>query len=523
MRADHLLRFEPWNLPPRQGGGRPGGFRYLMERGAHHRLCRYDTLPTYTAAGHAVLATGADPFAHGIIGNSWYDLATGRSVTSVGDPDHPVVGVPGKEGTGFSPARLEASTLGDEVKLSNAGQSRVFSVSLKDRAAILLGGHAADLSLWFDFASGRWVTSRWYRPDGTLPAWVEEVNREGWADRQFGWTWSRLLPVAAYRISTPDGHAGVEEQPLGKRFPHPVTGGLEAPGKDFYEDWATSPLGNTATLRMAGEIVRRERLGRGEAPDLLTINLATYDRAGHTFGPQSPEIQDMAVRLDRDLADFFAVLDREVGLERTLVALTGDHGCGPLPELARDYGLDSGRDSGDRIRATVQAALESRYGAGRPYVLGFSPPHLYLDAGALPPGTLEEAREIARTTVLQAPGVFEAYTRTALERGDLPRTPVADAVARSFHRVRGGDLFVVLRPFWALGRPAAEGAQHGTPWTFDTQVPLLLAGPGIRPGERMAPCSPKDLSATLSTLLRISLPSACSGRILEEDLEPEGR
>ena len=524
LRADHLLRFEPWFLPPGGGRAKPGGFRYLMERGAHHRLCRYDTLPTYTAVGHAVISTGGAPYAHGIIGNRWYDRTSGKVVTSVGDPEYALVGN-GQEGqAGASPVRLDASTVGDELKLSNHGQSRVYSVSMKDRASILLAGHGADLALWFDFKTGRWVTSRWYRPDGTLPAWAEQWNREDWLGRQFGWTWTKTLPEEAYRISNPDGQPGATDfAGLGTRFPHRVTGGLAAPGPDYWEAVADTPLGNTATLRLAGEIVRRERLGRGPAPDLLTLNLTSYDRAGHAFGPYSPQIQDMAVRLDRDLAEFFALLDREVGLERTVVVLTGDHGCAPLPEVARDFHLDAGRASVDEVRDAVQGALEAKFGAGRRYVKEFADPNLYLDPEALPEGDLDEAREVACSVLRRNPAVFDAYTRDALEEGELPRTEVAETVSRSFHRVRSGDVFVVMRPFWFMGHATPEGSAHGAPWSFDAQVPLLLAGPGIRPGERLSRCSPRDIAPTLSTLLRTALPSASSGRILEEDLVPADR
>lgn len=515
LRADHLTRFAPWFLPARAADGKPGGFRYLMERGAWHRQCRFDTLPTFTAVGHAIVATGGSPYAHGIIGNSWFDRATGKRVTSVSDEAHPFVGAPSK--VGASPWRLDSSTVGDELKLANNGQSRVFSVSLKDRAAIMLGGRAADLAMWFDSASGRWVSSTWYRPDGALPAWAEELNAQGWAAKQFGWTWTKALPEEAYRISNRDGHAGASGYlGLGPAFPHRVTGDEEAVGPEYFEAMMTSPLGNTATFQVAAEMVRRERLGRGPAPDMLTINLASYDRVGHSYGPHSPEVQDMAVRTDRDLAEFFALLDREVGLDGTVIALTADHGCAPLPEVAKDYRLDSGRAYTKEVEESVQKALEARYGAGRRYVLDFPEPHLYLDHATVP--DLEEASEIARQAVLRTQGVFDAYTRHDVEEGDLPRTPVADAVSRSFHRARAGDLFVVMRPFWVFGFARPEGTTHGTPWTFDAQVPLLLAGPGIRPGVRYGRCSPADLAPTLSTILGTTMPSTCSGRILEEDL-----
>lgn len=517
LRADHLTRFQPWFLPARSEDGKPGGFRYLAEQGANHRQCRFDTLPTYTAVGHAIISTGGSPYAHGIIGNSWVDRASGKRVTSVQDEAHPFVGAGGPAKGGASPWRLDSSTVGDELKLSNNGQSRVFSVSLKDRAAILLGGRAADLAMWFDSASGRWVSSTWYRPDGTLPAWAEELNAQGWAAKQFGWTWTKALPEDAYGISNRDGHEGAAHYlGLGNAFPHRVTGGEEELSPAYFEAMATSPLGNTATFQVASEMVRRERLGRGPATDMLTINLASYDRVGHSFGPTSPEVQDMAVRTDRDLAQFFALLDREVGLQNTVIALTADHGCAPLPEVAKAYRLDSGRAYTDAVEESVQKALEAKYGAGRSYVLEFAEPHLYLNHETLP--DLEEASDVARGAVLRTEGVFDAYTRSDIEEGDLPRTPVADAVSRSFHRVRSGDLFVVMRPYWVFGFARPEGTTHGAPWSFDTQVPLLIAGPGVKPGTRFGRCSPADLAPTLSAILGIAMPSTCSGRILEEDL-----
>ncbi|HXE72031.1 MAG TPA: alkaline phosphatase family protein [Candidatus Nitrosotenuis sp.] len=499
---DHLYRL--------QDHFGPGGFRRLTEGGAWHVACLSDVLPTTTAVGHASLVTGAPPSLHGIVGNAW--MEEGRVVVAVEDERYPVVGASGSGG--FAPSRLLSSTLGDELKLSWAGQSRVVSVSLKDRAAILLGGRSADLALWFDSTSGRWVSSRWYRPRGDLPAWVEELNASGWLEAQFGYRWTPLLPLAARQRSAPSPQEGTgPHHGSGAGFPHLVQGGLARPGPEYYEAVTFSPLGDIWTLRLAREAVTREKLGRGPAPDVLAINLTSHDRVGHAFGPHSPEVQDLLLRLDGELASFFAFLDAEVGQGQVLLALAGDHGVAPLPEWSQQFRLGGGRFDAAALEKAVQSALEDRYGRGRDYLAGFVYPHLYLNVQGL---SAAEARQVARQAARGVPGIFEAYTRDQIESGQLPLDPLGPRIGRSYFRGRSGDLEVVLADHWVLSR---QGTNHASPWAYDAHVPLLLAGPGVRPGRRYRPATMQDLAPTLCALLGVSFPSACTGRVLEEDLE----
>ena len=504
LRAEQLLRLGPYFLPPVRADGRPGGFRYLMERGADHRQCFYGALPTKTGVGHATVSTGAYPGHHGIVGNRWVDFETKEWVEAVADPEYPVIGA--KPGVGASPLNLVGSTLADQVKMATRGRGKVVTVSMKDRAAIFLAGHQADLALWYDNKQGRWTSSRFYRPDGTLPDWVQQVNEL--VESLYGTVWeqSNLEVDLVTRDLDQPGAAG--DYGLGYSFPHPVGGERS----DFYKAVQFIPQGNEMTLQAAALAVTEERLGKGDR-DLLCISLSAGDRAGHLWGPNSPEVADVLLESDRALADFLAKLDDEVGLENCLIGLTGDHGGAPLPEIAQQARLGGGRLAGKEIEAAAEQVLDRVLPGAK--VVGYSDPNLYLDLNGFSEEQKESARKAVRIGVEALPGMFAAYTRGQVEEGRMPRAPVADMVSLGYFRERCGALFLVKEPYWVKDFPEPKGTGHGSPWTFDTHVPLLLAGPGVRPGVRFGRCAPVDLAATFSALMEIGMPSGCVGEVLD--------
>ncbi|MBI3928714.1 MAG: alkaline phosphatase family protein [Armatimonadetes bacterium] len=514
MRQDYLTRFGDLLLPP-ETEGRPGGFRYLRERGAEHAQCYYEHHPTHTAVGHATLVTGAWPGAHGIVANNWYETAAGKKVYAAEDPQARMVGVEG-ERPAASPKQLACGTLADELKLASLGSSLVYSISVNDRAAVLSGGYSADLALWFDMDTGRWVSSTHY--GSVLPPWVQEINRSGWAEKRFGALWRPLLPDAmAGRTHSPDqpgrarNHLG-----LGPEFPHPITGGESSPGRAFFEALTVSPLGNEFTLDVAAALLESEPLGQDEFPDLLVVSLSANDKIGHAYGPYSPEVLDITVRTDRELAEFFELLQRKVGLQNVLLAIASDHGVAPLPEEARQLGLPGERIDEKELKARVEAALARRFGPAQGYVAAFTHPHLYLDRNLLKSSDLEDARQIAADAAAGVPGVMAAYTADSLMEGEHRSDPVALALSQSYYPGRSGDVILVRQSFRLYGSGRAEGTNHGEPWSYDTHVPLLLAGPGVPRGRFNTRCSPRDLAPTLCDILGITPPSGSSGRVLYE-------
>jgi len=544
FRGDYLTRFADLWLPAgsaRAGGhaegkgaaGRGvGGFRYLMEQGAYFTDAHHDHFPLFTGPGHSVLLTGAPPYKSGIVGNSWYDRELGRRRYCVADETSPLVGLaapsppaaPGAPPGGVSPATLRVDTVGDELKMATGGRAKVWGLALKDRAAVLMAGRLADGALWFDDQSGAWISSRYYRPDGALPPWVAAWNGQHRADAWFGKEWTLSVPAAALaRAWTPGSRWADDPSALGRGFPHLINGGganpsrPSRPGKDFYTALATTPFGNDFTLDTARELVRREGLGQGEVPDLLAINLSSNDYIGHAYGPDSPEVLDAAVRTDRQLAGFFAFLDQAVpgGLGRVLLVVTADHGVAPVPGAAREAKLPAGAFDEAALTAAAERALAAAYGPGK-WVTALVESNLYLDLAALDAHQLQHAaaEEIAAAAIARLPGIYAAYGRTRILEGRLPRTDVAARIERSFHPQVSGDMVVVSEPFWVPGK--LSGTTHGSPYAYDTQVPLLLAGPGIRAGRFAGRVSTLDLAPTLADLLGVLQPAGCEGRVLAE-------
>jgi predicted AlkP superfamily pyrophosphatase or phosphodiesterase len=574
FRGDYLTRFADLYLPAGTAA-RPGGFRYLMERGAYFTDAHHDHFPLFTGPGHSVLLTGAPPYESGIVGNAWYDRELGCQRYCVEDDSSPLVGAaaPAAKATaaggtgaggiggppcalrgaaaaggkgagggvgaagaggvaagtpgrmGISPATLRVSTLGDELKLATGGRAKVWGLALKDRAAVLMAGHLADGVLWFDEESGAWISSVFYRPDGTLPGWVAAWNARRTVDEYFGKEWTLSVPEPALaRLWTPGSRWANDPFALGTGFPHLVNGGTprgSAPGRDFYGAFATTPFGNDYVLATARELIRRERLGQGKVPDLLAINLSSNDYIGHAFGPDSPEVLDVSVRTDRQLASFFAELAKAVpgGLGAVLLAVTADHGVAPLPGAAREAKLPAGVLDEPKAAAAAEQALAAAFGPGR-WVQALVEENLYLDVAALDARKVPHAlaEETAAAALARVPGIYAAYGRTRILEGRLPRTDIAARVERSFHPKVSGDVVLVSDPLWMPGQTTgpSTGTTHGSPYAYDTSVPLLLAGAGVQPGRYPRRVSTLDLAPTLADLLGVLQPAGSEGRVLAE-------
>jgi predicted AlkP superfamily pyrophosphatase or phosphodiesterase len=493
FRYDYLVRFRQQFVE--------GGFNLLLNGGANFADCRYDYATTATGPGHATLLTGAYANVHGIIGNEWYEPALHRTVYCVEDLTTKLVSAPDQASatSGFSPHNLMGSTLGDELRAATDFRSKVVAISLKDRAAVLMGGHSPSAAYWYDPGSGRFVTSTYYML--TLPSWVAQFNRNSPAKDYCGQKWMALgeTPGANGRVLN-EFHGGLIES---------------CPDPKFLGWLQQTPYMNGIELAFAREAVRNERLGRGTDTDLLAISLSVNDYIGHAFGPYSPQVADATLRTDRYLASFFVELDKLVGLNNVWIALSADHGVAPNPEFIKDHKWGPGNAQPALIRNAVEKGMAAAFGLGT-WVARTDESYIYLDHEALKKHHLQplQAEEVAATAATSVPGVMAAFTRTQLLTGSLPSSPIARAASNSFNLKRGGDVFVVLDPY-AVPVSGSRETTHGSPWNYDSQVPLLFWGSAFKPGVYFSPCQPIDLAATLAAALGLTQPSGSQGSPLE--------
>ena len=498
LRADYMDRFRPYFGP--------GGFNLFLTRGARFAQARYAHATTSTCPGHAVILTGSYGMVNGIIANDWFDVRTGREMYCAEDPGTTLIG---SSEPGRSPRNLYGATVGDVLKMATAGKSRVVTVSAKDRSAIMLGGHLADAAYWI--VDTLFVTSTYYRQD--LPPWARELNASGFMSRYFGKQWDRVLPASAYATMGPDDEpAEADESGMGRVFPHPI-GGVDA--------FDHSPFLNDVVAEFAKRAVTAEGLGKDTVPDVLGISFSANDRVGHTFGPESHEVMDVTVRLDRTLRDLFLFLDRSVGLANTLIVLTADHGVGPMPEVLQRLhpGAAARRLDPAVVDSAVRRALDARYGSAPApgWVVHHDPPLIYLNQAALARGRIapDEAQRVAQAAVQGIPGVSEVYTSVELMRARAAGGE--SGPVRSFFPARSGDLYYRMAPYW-LADDEASGADHGSGWRYDQQVPLLWFGAGITPGVRQGPAEVADIAPTLAAMLGLISPGGAQGRVLTEML-----
>src|SRR5438874_4195401 len=406
FRGDYLERYrDQWG---------EGGFRLLLEHGANFTDCNYNYANTRTAPGHATLLTGAYSNGHGIMANAWWDPQKKHKVTSVEDESTRLVGLTGNE-PGVSPHNLLADTLGDELKLATQGKARVFGIALKDRAAILPAGFAADGAYWIDQKTGLWITSTYYRSE--LPKWISDFNDSKRAEKYLNKEWK-------------DNSGKV----LRNTVPHP---GQEL---SFYDLVAATPFANDYEFELARELITYEKLGSGPATDLLTIGLSANDILGHQVGPDSPEMQAMALATDRQLAEFFEFLGHQIGLANLWIALSADHGIAPVPSVALLLRIPAAVVSPDKLQAQVNQLLSKQLSPGRSaeYLKVFDYPVAWLDDDAFAAVKVkeEDAEHLVGEALKQA-GLRDYYTRSQLARGDVPNTPSGRRFQNSYSPLGG--------------------------------------------------------------------------------------
>lgn len=495
-----------------------GGFKYLMDKGTTYNNAHYRHSTTFTAVGHATLATGGNALQHGLAGNDWLDAETDKQVYCVEDSKHTIIGKENKAHEGTSPLNLTSSTIGDELYLSSGKRSRVYSVSVKDRGAILPGGHLGK-AFWYSGSSGKFQSSTYYYDK--YPQWVSDWNAQKKADTYMDQSWTLLNDKSSYTYANQDDRPSEKSyKHLGRTFPHKL--GDKDP-KSFYGALRFTPMGDELTLDFAKTLMEKEQIGHGEATDMLAVSFSATDYIGHAFGPYSLESEDNMLRLDRLLADFFSHIDKKVGLKNTLIFLSSDHGTDEIAEYRRSLVGDhhAGRHYPEKFISQVNEALQKRYNTTERLVSTFWNPSIYLNLPAVKKLGLniEEVERALSEEIMKVPGIAFALTRTDLLKGDVTSNPTIAKVQRSFHPKRSGNVLIVQDQFWYLYPKADEfAAMHGSPYAYDTHVPIMFAGPGIKAKSINRLVGPEDIAGTVASYLNITSPSGSIGEPLYEVL-----
>lgn len=510
MRADYLTRYADLYR---------GGLARLRREGAWFIRAQVQHARTFTAPGHASVATGNHPARHGIVANDWYSPGEQREVYASEDPQvrATLAGPRTAELPGCSPAQLQRPGLGDWLKAQEPA-ARVFSVALKDRSAVMMGGHGPDRAYWYGPEVAGFVSSSWYQQGAALPGWVAAFNASGAAYRRFTAGWTRLRDPSAYLRSGPD-RVATEADGRRTEFPHSFDDGSAAARAGFAKDLMYTPFGDELALSFARALVTAEGLGADEVPDLLLVSCSSADLIGHRYGPHSHEIEDYYLRLDGYLAELLALLDQQVGKDGYVLALTADHGALPLPEEARLQGFHTARRvPAELYRAQVSAVVGAAlHGLGLPadtlrFIDGDG---LWLDgarasAAGVRPAALHAAVAGALRTL---DFVADAFTAESLAGPPDQARPFLGAYQRSYFAGRSPDVQLRFKE-WHLVDARPQGTSHGSPYGYDTDVPLLFFGAGVRPGMHERPVGTVDLAPTLAALLGLRPPAGVDGTSL---------
>jgi len=516
-----------------------GGFRYLLEHGtvfedAHHRHANTETI-----VGHATLSTGADPSAHGMVGNIWLDRSSGVLTYNIEDPDYHLLSADADVDTkteidptqraarsdGRSPSRILVSTFGDELFMFTAGAAKVFGVSVKDRGAVAMAGHAGK-AFWFSKKSGEFVTSSYYYDE--YPAWVADWNEKRPSTRWSGADWKLTHPQETYLFGERDDRPyETDLAGFGRTFPHPYGNADES---KYYNTLLTvSPAGDELTLEFAKELLEREDVGSDSVTDYLSVSFSSTDYVGHLFGPSSLESEDNLLRLDRTIADLLRFVDQKVGLDKTVIVLSADHGGAEAPGYLNEQGLNRAQyiDLNALDREPAIQALKTQFGIGEEIVESYHHPYVYLDRELLSKKgldpTLIESLIAAEMTKMN--GIALAVPSSRLTRGELPDTPLTDKVLRNFNPKRSGDIYVVFESHSFINDMdgLSVATTHGSPWTYDSYVPVIFVGAGIASRTVHRRIHTVDLAPTLSAVVGCKPPSGTSGRRLPEVLAGNSR
>jgi predicted AlkP superfamily pyrophosphatase or phosphodiesterase len=502
MRQDYIYRY--WN---KFGNG---GFKKLINEGYFYRNAQYNYVPTFTGPGHASIYTGTSPATHGIIANDWFVKEENKMTYCTEDGKVKSVGTESKAGL-MSPKNLLVTTIGDELKLNTNQQAKVFAISLKDRSSILPAGHSANGAFWFDGSNGKFISSSHYMNE--LPAWVNEFNSLQLAKTYLSQGWNTLYPIAGYTESIADKN-NYEAAPNKKDtaiFPYQYNAQLE---KNNYEIIKATPFGNTITKDLALACLKAEQLGKGKQADMLCISFSSTDYVGHSYGPRSVEVEDVYIRLDKDLEELINALNTSLGKDNYVIFLTADHGACDVPAHLMDLKIPGGYVNEDELTKIVKTFCQNQYGDS--LVSSLSNQQIFLDESKMMSMKLNKfaVEHTLANFMLSVKGVAEAYPSEVLKYENYTDDSFKYLIQKGYNHVRSGNVAFSYNPAWMEYHN--KGTTHGASYSYDTHVPLLFYGANIPKGFSVRKVNVVDIAPTVATMLHMSFPNGTTGKPLIE-------
>lgn len=502
MRWDYLYRYQ-------QRYAENGGFKRLMTKGFNCNNTLIPFTPTYTACGHASIYTGSVPAINGITGNNWFDNELQQNVYCTEDGTRETVGSTTIDAGKMSPINMFTTTICDELKLATNFRSKVIGVALKDRGGILTAGHSADAAYWYDNKTGNWVTSTYYM--NALPAWVTEFNQKKMVDEFYKQGWNTMYPVTTYTQSTPDENS-FEVQVLGKSFPYVLSPLI---GKN-YSLILSTPYGNTLTTLFSKLAIEKEQLGADSITDFLAVSYSSTDYVGHAYAPNSIEVEDTYLRLDKELGEMLDFLDAKIGKNEYVVFLSADHGAAHNTKFMQQNKMPAGNMLTSKIGTTINGKLKEKFGEPD-LILDIINFQVVLNLPKIKANRklkLNEINEEIIDLLENEPSVLNAFSLEGLGTAPLNST-LKNMIANGYYKKRSGQIQIVLKPQWLEGFENG-GTTHGLWNPYDAHIPLLWYGFTIKPGVLNREVYMTDIAATLAALLHIQAPNGSVGKVIEE-------
>ncbi|MES2894189.1 MAG: alkaline phosphatase PafA [Bacteroidota bacterium] len=501
MRWDYLYRF--YDL---YGNA---GFKRMLNQGFSCENALIPYMPTYTAAGHACVYTGSVPAIHGIMGNNWYDKVGKRSVYCTEDSSVSTVGTTGDAGK-MSPLNMWTTTVTDELRLSNNFKSKVIGIAIKDRGSILPAGHSANAAYWYEGKTGKWITSSYYMK--ALPEWVNKFNAKDLVSDYMKTDWNTLLPISKYDLSSADDKPYERAIPGEKTvtFPHR----LSTMTTEKYSSFPYTPGAATFTFDFAKQAIENEQLGASGVTDFLAISISSTDYIGHSFGPNSIEVEDSYLRLDKDLGDLFTYLDTKYGAGNYLSFLTADHAVAHTPAFLKEHNLPGGVFSMGDIVKTANQKIEEKFGV-KSGILSAQNYQVYLNTSEFEKAgkNVAEVANFVVSFLKQQPLVVEAVSFHNFGSSTLP-APQNDMYINGFNPQRGGDILFTIKPGYFEG--SDKGTTHGSWNPYDSHIPMVFFGWNVKPGKTNRETYMTDIAPTVAAMLQIQMPSGSVGKVVTE-------
>ncbi len=509
MRYDYLTKFT--------NRYSENGFKRLLNNGYSLENAHYNYIPTYTAVGHTSIYTGTTPNNHGIISNDWYDKYLKQSIYCVDDKNYKTVGNDG-DGGKKSPYRMLTTTVTDQLKLAQNMKGKTIGIAIKDRSAILPAGHTANAAYWFDGGSkGEWISSSFYMSN--LPNWVDKFNKSGKADEYLSKPWETLYDISTYTESISDDNNFEQtfkgqEKPI---FPHDIPT-LRSKNNN-YSILKAIPAGNTFTADFAKAAIINEELGKGTNSDFLAVSFSSTDYVGHQFGVASKEIEDTYLRLDKDLSDFFNFLDTQVGKNNYTLFLTADHAAVQVPKYLKSVKIPANYFSYKKFKEYVNN-ITLKYFKSDKLVENISNFQIFLDKEKIASLKLDVntvAQKIA-DEVINYKSIYKSVTARTLQTTTFTNG-ILNSLQNGYNQKFSGDVLLIPNPSTLSTYYKDGGTSHGSGYSYDTHIPIIFYGNGIKKGSSKKQYNIIDIAPTIANLLQIEFPNGSTGKIIDEVLK----